>query len=158
MTDTGINPNPNASACTVRQLAASELDWANARYAEADFVASSSDDLIVVAEIGGEKAGLGRVVSIDAATGELGGMYVLPAFRGANVARAIVEALIARSTQDVHYCIPFTHLRGFYGGFGFDEVPAGSVVPATVAAKFDWCNRHYPKPVALLVLSRSVLR
>jgi GNAT superfamily N-acetyltransferase len=147
-------PDANA-ASTVRRIEPSELEWANARYEEADFVPSSAEDLIVVAEVGGEKAGLGRVVSIDTITGELGGMYVLPAFRGANVARSIVQALIDASSHQTLFCIPFMHLTGFYGSFGFREADRDITVPEAVRKKVDWCNRHYPNPVALMVLRRN---
>jgi predicted N-acetyltransferase YhbS len=143
-----------APACIVRRLTVAELDWANCRYKEADFVPSSVEDLVIVAEVNGEKAGLGRVVDVGAGIGELGGMYVLPAFRGANIARAIVQALIDASSQRTLFCIPFAHLRGFYGSFGFEEAASDAVVPDVVAKKVDWCNRHYPNPVALLVLHR----
>jgi predicted N-acetyltransferase YhbS len=143
-----------APACIVRRLDVTELDWANSRYKEADFIPSQAEDLIVVAEVNGEKAGLGRVVDVDIGIGELGGMYVLPAFRGANIARDIVQALIDASSQRTLFCIPFAHLRGFYGGFGFKDAAGDVAVPDVVAKKVDWCNSHYPSPVALLVLHR----
>ena len=140
--------------CTVRTLQGSELDWANAQYAEADFMQSGAEDLILVAEVGEQKAGLGRLVTVDSNAAEMGGIYVMPEFRGENVARAIVQALIAASTYGVLYCIPFARLRDFYASFGFVDASAEARIPDTVAAKVAWCSERYPDPVALLMLKR----
>lgn len=93
---------------TVRQLLETELAWANARYEEVQFLPSTAKDFLAVAEVGGEKVGLGRLVAVDDTTGELGGMYVLPAY----------------SPYQQLFCIPFAHLESFYAGFGFSPVPA----------------------------------
>jgi len=138
-------------AATVRQLLESELGWANERYGDIHFLASTARDLIAVAEVDGEKAGLGRIVPVDATTGELGGMYVLPAFRGRKLAGAIVAYLLRHSPYRQLFCIPLAHLEGFYAGFGFLPVPAGTPVPRAVAEKVNWCTKEYPAPVRLLL-------
>lgn len=135
---------------SVRPRSESELTWANERYAEIRFVPSSTQDLVAVAEISGARAGLGRLVPVDGATGELGGIYVLPEFRCRGVAEAIVAWLLRHSPYRQLFCIPFAQLEGFYRGFGFEPVPPGVAVPATVARKFDWCRQTYPETVSLL--------
>lgn len=136
---------------TVRRLLESELEWANERYGEVHFLPSNANDFLAVAEVGGEKAGLGRLVPVDAMTGELGGMYVLPAFRGRKIAGAIVSYLLQHSPYRQLFCIPFAHLEGFYAGFGFHPVPAGTAVPCAVAEKVNWCTEEYSASVHLLL-------
>jgi GNAT superfamily N-acetyltransferase len=135
----------------VRRLLASELSWANQRYDEIDFVRSSEADIIAVAELEGEKVGLGRIVPVEGNAGELGGMYGLPAYRSRSVATAVIEFLLKQSPHIRLFCIPFAHLDAFYGGFGFVPVQEGLAVPAAVAEKFNWCQGHYSSPVRLLM-------
>lgn len=135
---------------SVRLLRPDELEWANARYAEIDFLPSGAADLVAVAEVDGERAGLGRVVPVSPTAGELGGMYVFPPCRGRGVAQALVAFLLAQAPRERLYCIPFAHLGTFYGSFGFEPVAPGEALPAAVAEKFAWCQSHYPEPVLLL--------
>lgn len=135
----------------LRRLDTSELPWANQCYAEVKFQPSQADDLICVAEIDGVKAGLGRLIRIDAQTGELGGIYALPAFRGQGVARAVVGYLLEQSPYPRLFCIPFKHLEGFYRGFGFSPVPQDLAIPKAVSSKMCWCTSEYDAGVALLV-------
>lgn len=138
-------------ALTVRPLLAAELPWANACYAGIGFLPSSAADFVAVAEADGVKLGLGRLVAVDADSGELGGMYVLPAHRGHKVASAIVDFLLQHSPYRRLYCIPFARLEAFYRGFGFAPVPADATVPPAIAHKSNWCVQTYPDPVSLLV-------
>ena len=96
----------------VRRAEASELDWVNQRYDDVEFVHSSYEkEVIAIAEWSSEKAGLGRLVKIDEKNLELGGMYVLPSFRGKGLAKEIVLFLLShRDPSQTTYCIPFRHL------------------------------------------------
>lgn len=136
---------------TVRTLLESELAWANRRYGEIHFLPSQARDFIAVAEIDGVKAGLGRLVPVNEGSGELGGIYVLPEFRGRQAAGAIVAYLLQHSPYRQLFCIPFSHLEGFYRGFGFQPVSAGSAVPDVVVGKLNWCSQEYVAAVNLLV-------
>jgi GNAT superfamily N-acetyltransferase len=136
---------------SVRTLLKSELEWANQRYAEIHFLPSRPQDIIAVAEVDGVKAGLGRLVGADDSRGELGGIYVLPEFRGRKIAAAIVSFLLQHSPYRQLFCIPFNHLEAFYRGFGFHPVAADAAVPTAVTGKLDWCSREYPESVTLLL-------
>ncbi len=100
----------------LRLVGRSEMEWVNRCYDEVDFVHSHFDnEMIAVAEVKGQKAGLGRLVVIDENHLELGGMYVFESFRGQGVAKKIVEFLLKHAKpSQVIYCIPFEHLQHFY--------------------------------------------
>ena len=136
---------------TIRKLSNSELEWANQRYAELGFLPSATEDYIAVAEVDGVKVGLGRLVAVDALTGELGGMYVAPAFRGSKIADKIVAFLLQQSPYQHLFCIPFSRVANIYMRFGFREVPIDVLVPTGVAHKLAWCKNEYPEPVSLLL-------
>lgn len=135
----------------VRRLTAEELPWANERYAEIHFVPSAMEDFIVVATLEGVKVGIGRLVAVDANSAELGGIYVLPPYRGQQVARALVNFLLGASHYRRLYCVPFAHLDGFYRGFGFEPVPNDHAIPDSIARKLQWCQCKYASAVTLLV-------
>jgi GNAT superfamily N-acetyltransferase len=135
----------------VRILHAAELAWANARYAEVEFQPSRPRDCVALASIDGQRAGLGRLVAVDGDCGELGGIFVLPGYRGRGVAHAVVGYLLQRSSYPTLYCLPFAHLERFYRGFGFAPVDAAAPVPSAIADKRAWCARQYVEPVSLLV-------
>lgn len=139
----------------IRCAMQSELPWINSSYDTVEFVHSSFDkEIIAIAEVNGQKAGLGRLVSIDPNNLELGGMYVFEAFRGQGVARKIVEFLLkyALPNQSI-YCIPFEHLVSFYCEFGFKKCIDFDKVPHDILTKFGWCKDKYSTSTALLVFS-----
>jgi GNAT superfamily N-acetyltransferase len=134
----------------VRQAELDELEWANARYAEVEFRPSSPSDLIAVAEVMGERAGLGRLVPVDPGAEELGGIYVFPRFRSLGVSKAIIEFLVRRSRCEDLYCLPFCNLEDLYASFGFTPIRNAHHVPPEVKRKHAWCNERYSTPVLLL--------
>lgn len=134
----------------IRTASPTELEWINARYAQIDFLPSSEKDLIGIAEVKGERAGLGRIVPITDDTGELGGMYVLERFRGRSIAPYIIKYLLTISPVCHLYCIPFAHLERLYRGLGFMPVNDLSSVPSKIYDKYQWCLGHYPQSVLLL--------
>lgn len=132
----------------IRAARTDEADWVNERYAEVRFIPSDlSKDLVLIAEIARQPAGLGRLVPVDDDTAELGGMLVFDAFRGKGVARALIDALIAASTKTI-YCIPFAKLEALYAAAGFTRTEEA---PAAVRSKYEWCQRTYDQPVLLMV-------
>ena len=139
---------------TVRTAKNTEIEWINKCYDEIEFVHSKFDnEIIAIAEMGSEKAGIGRLVTIDADHFELGGMYVFESFRSCGVARAIVDFLLNKAPQhSTVYCIPFEHLVYFYKRFGFASCKNPDPVPKELLDKYLWCKEKYPQPTSLLIL------
>jgi len=139
------------SGVILRSARLEELRWINERYAEVGFVPSTLEhEIVIVAEIDGERAGIGRLVDIDEHACELGGMLVFERFRGRGVSRAIIDALLARANGRDVFCIPFAELEALYAGAGFARTDDA---PPKVLEKFAWCQRTYDKPVLLMFRS-----
>ena len=151
----------------IRDLRPDEFEWANACYAEVGFRPSSPDQEIIVADVQGAdgkptRAGIGRLVPVageaagDAgqSTAELSGIYVVPAYRGQGVAARIVDALVQRSTHQLLYCIPLTHLEPLYSRYGFTPVEAGHDIPCALTTKLGVCNRDFAPTIRLFLRKR----
>ncbi len=107
--------------------------------------------MIAVAEYEGQRAGLGRLVTLDEHHAELGGMYVFEPYRGKGIAKEIVQFLLNQGHLfQTIYCIPFEHLISFYQQYGFAPCSELDAVPSELAAKYQWCKQQYPYPTALL--------
>jgi N-acetylglutamate synthase-like GNAT family acetyltransferase len=143
-------------AVRVREALPDEIRWISGQYASIDFKLSDyGNEFIVIAEAGGERAGIGRLQRIDEHAAELGGIYVLDAFRGRGVANAIVAALLETAgTYRQIFCLPFQHLASFYAGFGFEPPDETVTVPSEVSEKHAWCNRQYDDATLLLVVAK----
>ena len=137
---------------TMRTPAPDELGWINARYRAIDFLPCAPHDAVVIAEVDGASAGLGRIVVIDARVGELGGMVVFDGFRGAGLAKRIIARLLQTPDHDHLYCLPFGKLESLYAGFGFQRVTELAGVPVKVRDKYAWCAEFYAEPVLLMEL------
>lgn len=135
---------------TLNTATASDLAAINERYTDIGFLPSHEGELIVVAKLAGGTAGQGRVVPIDAKSGELGGIYVLPHCQGRGIAKRIVDFLIHNTNLPVLYCLPFADLEGFYRSMGFVSVRQRDQIPLQVLQKHQWCIATYDKPVLLL--------
>jgi GNAT superfamily N-acetyltransferase len=135
----------------LRVATASDARWINERYAEVRFLPSDlSREVVVIASIDDEPAGIGRIVDVDEQSCELGGMLVFERFRGRGVARAIIDELLQHARGRDVYCIPFAELESLYASAGFERA---SEAPLHVREKFEWCQRTYEKPVLLMRLS-----
>lgn len=139
---------------TVKQAEINEINWINAKYSEVDFVKSNyENEYIVIAKVGNENAGLGRLVKIDEDNIELGGIYAFPNFRGLGVAENIVRNLCEKNPFDAStiWCLPFENLLNFYSKFGFENCD-NIKAPKEVTKKLEWCNsgNKYRKKVLLL--------
>jgi len=139
----------------LRRLEPTELAWANERYAEVDFLPSPATDLVAVALVGGTPAALGRVTRLTEASGELGGMYVFPEFRGLGVASRMIDYLVSECGLKLLFCLPFEHLHDMYTAAGFAVQPPDETVPQKVRDKHVWCNAHYPERVLLMSRGRD---
>lgn len=135
----------------------SEIKWINECYDKVNFIHSNYDkEIIAIAEYNGQKVGLGRLVTIDDDTFELGGIYVVESFRGKGIAKEVVRFLLnqAKPYQTI-YCIPFEHLVPFYQKFGFIQCINLEMVPKDLLKKFNWCKEKYNNPTSLLVLKKN---
>ncbi len=140
----------------IRAAQKKDIEWINQCYTDVDFVPSIFEkEIIGIAEYEGERAGIGRLVTIDNHNAELGGMYVFESFRGKGVARELVKFLLkyAHLFQTV-YCIPFEHLSSFYMEFGFAVCANLEKAPSEVVTKYQWCKSHYPQATLLLFLQQ----
>jgi len=141
---------------TVRKAGTDEMHWVNERYKEVGFTGSDHGrEVIAIAEVDGERAGLGRLIKVDDSTLELGGMYVLEEFRGKNLAHQIVSFLLEHWDGNKKvFCLPFAHLSNFYAGFGFRPCVESDAVPESVSKKHQWCNSQLG-PTLLYILDRK---
>lgn len=137
----------------------SEIEWINSCYDQVEFIHSDFDnEVIAIAEFGGQKAGLGRLVKIDETHVELGGMYVFEFFRGKGIAKELVKFLLTHvKSSQVVYCIPFEHLLPFYKQCGFTNCSDLKSIPEKILDKYRWCQEKYTHPTALLVLAPDVM-
>jgi|SRR5579862_730022 len=141
----------------IRKAETSELAWINKCYDEVGFIHSSFDtEIIAIATIDEQPAGLGRLVLVDNENLELGGMYVFGPFRRQGIAKKIVEFLLQQPlcVQKTIYCIPFEDLIEFYKQFGFMPCLNMQQAPKELVEKLLWCKEEYTKPTSLLVLER----
>jgi predicted GNAT family N-acyltransferase len=137
----------------IRLAKEEEISWINSRYAEVDFVPSNyQNEIIAIAQVGDEKAGIGRLVKISDDCFELGGMLVFEQYRGLGLSKYIIEFLLKRISGKSIYCIPFAHLFELYNNFGFSKCNDFSKVPTPIIEKFRWCESHYEQTVILLKL------
>lgn len=138
------------NAMKIRAATIDDIKWVNSRYREVKFKESCfENEIIAIAEIDSVKVGLGRLQNIDTHYAELGGIYVLPDFRGKNIARSIVNFLINNSIKySKVYCLPFSHLKEFYKSMGFIDDDKNNV-PDSVTKKHIWCNEAYENETLL---------
>lgn len=134
-----------------------DLEWINDQYTSVGFVPSDlKQDKVAIITYNGEQAGLGRLVYIDEQTIEMGGIYILPKYRGYKLAGELVSFLVqtAKRLQVPHvYCIPFEELEAFYKKYGFKEVHAAhEAVHPNILHKYNWCLQEYDKNVLLFKL------
>ncbi|VEP15858.1 GNAT family N-acetyltransferase [Hyella patelloides LEGE 07179] len=142
-------------AICIREIYPDELEWVNQQYDSIGFVATDLSSRQFIAISDRQKAGLGRLVYIDNEVWELGGIYVLPKFRGQSVARKIVQHLLLQANYEHLYCIPFTNLGNFYKGMGFVECSNSSKIPEKIKQKYQWCQHTYSQGVLLLEIALS---
>lgn len=130
-----------------------DAQWINERYASVHFQPSDlSHVLMVVAEVDGVAAGIGRLVPAGEHACELGGMLVFEEFRGRGIARAIIDELLRHKDGRTVYCIPFAELEPIYAGAGFERIVPDDTQPAYIHGKLDWCAREIDRPVILMEL------
>lgn len=136
---------------TIRPLAENDRAWADALYREVRFLPLAAHHRAWVAEVDGERAGIGRLVEMaEDGAAELSGIVTLPAFRGRGVAERMVEHLLCENRQPVLYCIPLPELEGFYQRFGLEEFPRTAELPCALRTKLNMCDVTHATHVTLL--------
>ncbi len=80
----------------------------------------------------------------------LRGMYVGESQRRSGIGKALLSELSAKIGSRECWCIPFAHLRGFYGRIGFEETAA------TKAPKFlaERCARYIGEGADMIIMAR----
>lgn len=142
---------------SIRTAKKSEIEWVNNCYDKVEFVHSNFDnEMIAIAEVGNQRAGLARVIKVDEGNLELGGMYVFDFFRGKGIAKELVKFLLTHVEPSQRiYCIPFQRLLHFYKQFGFTNCSNFESVPQKILDKYSWCQEKYAHSVSLLVLESN---
>ncbi|MGZ5432203.1 MAG: GNAT family N-acetyltransferase [Thermoanaerobaculia bacterium] len=140
----------------LRTATPDDAGWIQEQYEKVHFIPSDlARDTVVVAEVDGERVGIGRLVPAGDGACELGGMFVDDAVRGRGIARAIVDELIRRAgSQDV-YCVPFADLEALYAAAGFRRIEPVDV-PDKIQEKLDWCAREIDRAVILMKLANEL--
>lgn len=135
----------------LRTATPEDAGWIQEQYEKVHFIPSDlTRDTVVVAELDGRRAGIGRLVPAGEGAYELGGMYVDDAVRGRGIAHAIVEELIRRAGAKEVYCVPFANLETLYEATGFRRIePAG--IPEQIREKLDWCARNLPERAVIVM-------
>ena len=140
------------------QLATSnDLKWINSQYDSIGFVRSDlKRDKVAIITYNNEYAGVGRLVQIDEDTLEMGGIFILPQFRGLQLAGELVSFLVetAKKSQIQNvYCLHFEELENFYKKYGYTEVDTTTeAVHPIILKKYNWCLENYDKHVLLFKL------
>lgn len=110
-----------------------------------------NSQIVLILEVNGISAGLGRIIFIEKNVAELGGIYVFPEFRSNGLARIIVNHLIYETNEGTDlYCLPFYYLQHFYNEHGFITIINESKVLKEIYIKYVWCNKTYESEVLLL--------
>lgn len=136
-----------------------EMDWINGEYQKIHFPLSNFDnELIVIAELKGERVGLGRLITVDPQHGEIGGIYVLEEHRGQGIARQITNHLIEASKRfEKTFLFSYERSHPHYKKFGFELTPEDEIAaaPQYIVNKLKWCNDEYDEVVLLQELSHQ---
>ncbi|WP_305452772.1 GNAT family N-acetyltransferase [Bacillus mycoides] len=138
----------------IRLATYNDLEWVNNHYESIGFVPSDlTRDTVAIITYNNEYAGVGRLVQIDEGTIEMGGIFILPKFRGLQLAGQLVSFLVqtAKKLQILNvYCLPFEELENFYKKYGYTEVDTTKeVVHPIILKKYNWCLENYDKHVLL---------
>lgn len=136
----------------LREARPADEQWINDRYRSIGFHTSDlAQELVLIAEVDGVAAGMGRLVPAGEDAFELGGMHVLAEYRGRGLARRIIDELLRRAAGKSVYCIPFAELEPIYAAAGFVRTEASAEDPPYVHEKLEWCAREIPERAVILM-------
>lgn len=121
-------------ALTVRVAQEDELKRINDAYAAFGYSGKAEpQDTVIFAERGGHLVGLVRG-TVEHSVQMLRGMYVAPQAQRQGVGSALLRRFVEKLGENDCYCLPYTHLIGFYGAGGFQPL-APENAPAFLATR-----------------------
>jgi GNAT superfamily N-acetyltransferase len=127
---------PMTTDVTIRTAAAEEHGRAAKAYEAWGYGSGvRPDDVVYVAEAGGELVGVVRR-AVEHGVTMLRGMQIAPEWRRRGVGSQLLAAFVADLAGAECHCIPYTHLVGFYGAGGFaivEEADAPAFLQARLA-------------------------
>ncbi len=86
---------------SIQMATSNDLEWINNQYDSIGFVRSDlKRDKVAIITYNNEYAGVGRLVQIDEDTLEMGGIYILPQFRGLQLAGDLVS-FFSRNCEEI---------------------------------------------------------
>ena len=113
----------------VRQARTDERPRVEVFYRENDsFVAIVPSDVVIVAEDGGAVCGVVRLCREDGVL-VLRGMHLREDVRRQGIGTRMLRAAEPLIGGRVCFCIPYSHLRAFYGQVGFVEIDPTEAPP-----------------------------
>src|SRR6516225_6404025 len=82
----------------------------------------SNDAVIFVAELDGEIVGLLRL-ELEFGVTVLRGMRILQEYQRQGIGTKLLRVVADHLGTEPCFCVPYSHLTGFYGQIGFAELP-----------------------------------
>lgn len=114
---------------SIREAGAEELDRVRGAYLAWGYGGGADeDDSILLAERAGELVGIVRR-TLESGVVVLRGMQVAPEERRRGVGTRLLDDFIGRLGGAECWCVPYSHLVGFYGRVGFRVVPPEGAPP-----------------------------
>jgi GNAT superfamily N-acetyltransferase len=92
----------------------------------------SSADLTLAARVGRRLAGAVRLCE-EGGVIVLRGMHVAPEFQRQGIGHKLLSRCVPWLERHAAYCLPYEHLRGFYGYAGFKPAPSNMLPPFLAA-------------------------
>jgi GNAT superfamily N-acetyltransferase len=118
-----------APGIVVRIAGPLDFERVRAGYAEWNYRGGlSCDDVIYLAERGDALLGWVRR-RVEHGVVMLRGMRVVPVARRRGIGSRILRAFVADLGDNECWCVPYAHLKGFYGTLGFEVVPDADAPP-----------------------------
>lgn len=137
----GDTPHPESTRTlqnetTIHDATPAEHAEAQAFYAACGYggAAIQPTDRVVLARSDGQIVGVGRL-SDEGGAWCLRGMQVAPSFRGSGIGRRVLDTLVVHMQNAACWCLPYTHLAGFYGRAGFEQRHAN--MPGHLQSRLD---------------------
>ena len=135
---------------TIRRAAAEDRERALGFYAERGYGGGiAAGDTVILAEHDGHLVGIVRLAPEE---GEivLRGMQVHPSAQRRGIGTQLLAAVARELGNRSCYCIPYAHLREFYGGIGFATVEPPEA-PPLLQARVDGYRERWPEKRFLLM-------